>query len=152
MKQYSIDYASILHSLSSLLEGEHDMIANLSNASSILFHSMPDLNWAGFYLYKQDELILGPFQGKVACMHIPMGKGVCGTSAKSRQVLRVDNVHEFPGHIACDCASNSEIVLPLIKENTLIGVLDIDSFVLSRFSLEDEQFLTQFCEQLVASF
>lgn len=151
MKTYQTDYSSILQSFSSLLEGEHDCIANLANASAVLFHSLEDLNWAGFYLYKNDELVLGPFQGKVACMHIPMGKGVCGTSALSRKVMRVDNVHEFPGHIACDCASNSEIVIPLIKENTLIGVLDIDSFVLSRFSLEDEDFLIQFASIIVSS-
>lgn len=151
MKSYVCDYNSILQSLSSLLEGEHDAIANMANASAILFHSLEDLNWAGFYLYKEDELVLGPFQGKVACMHIPMGKGVCGTSALKREVLRVANVHEFPGHIACDCASNSEIVLPLIKENTLIGVLDIDSFVLSRFSQEDEDFLVKFAQIVVSS-
>lgn len=151
MKSYACDYNSILQSLSSLLEGEHDAIANMANASAILFHSLEDLNWAGFYLYKEDELVLGPFQGKVACMHIPMGKGVCGTSALKREVLRVANVHEFPGHIACDCASNSEIVLPLIKENTLIGVLDIDSFVLSRFSQEDEDFLVKFAQIVVSS-
>lgn len=151
MKSYACDYNSILQSLSSLLEGEHDAIANMANASAILFHSLEDLNWAGFYLYKEDELVLGPFQGKVACMHIPMGKGVCGTSALKQEVLRVANVHEFPGHIACDCASNSEIVLPLIKENTLIGVLDIDSFVLSRFSQEDEDFLVKFAQIVVSS-
>ena len=138
--------------LKGLLDHENDMIANLANASALLFQTLPELNWAGFYLYKNDELVLGPFQGKVACMHIPLGKGVCGTSALHKECLRVDNVHEFPGHIACDGASNSEIVIPLLKENTLIGVLDIDSPVFQRFTQQDEDMLLQFCDVLVSSF
>lgn len=135
------EYNQILTSLSSLLEGEHDMIANMANTSAVLYEFLSDINWAGFYLYKNNELILGPFQGKPACMHIPMGKGVCGVCAKTQLTQRVDNVHEFPGHIACDSASNSEIVIPLVKENTLLGVLDIDSPKFSRFDEEDQLFL-----------
>ena len=145
-------YSNLIPCLKGLLDQEHDMIANLANASALLFQTLPDLNWAGFYLYKNDELILGPFQGKVACMHIALGKGVCGTSALYKECLRVDNVHEFPGHIACDGASNSEIVIPLLKENTLIGVLDIDSPSFQRFTQQDEDVLRQFCEVLVSSF
>ncbi len=143
---------TLIKTLEALLENEHDFIANLANASALLFQSLPDINWAGFYLYKNDELILGPFQGKVACMHIPLGKGVCGCSAQQRKVLRVNNVHEFDGHIACDCNSNSEIVIPIIKENTLLGVLDIDSPLLSRFSEEDEKTLCHFVDILISSF
>ena len=135
------EHKQILASLSSLLENEHDMIANMANTSAVLYEFLPDINWAGFYLYKNNELILGPFQGKPACMHIPMGKGVCGVCAKTLLTQRIDNVHEFPGHIACDCASNSEIVIPIVKENTLLGVLDIDSPKFSRFDEEDQLFL-----------
>lgn len=134
----------ILKQLKSLLKDESDMIANMANASSLLFYSMEHINWAGFYIYKNNELILGPFQGKPACMHIPMGKGVCGTAAQSKKILRVDNVHEFPGHIACDNASKSEIVIPVILKDTLIGVLDIDSDIFSRFNENDEILLQQF--------
>lgn len=137
-------YQSILLQLEALLENEYDMIANMANASSLLYHSLQHVNWAGFYLLKNDELMLGPFQGKVACIHIPIGKGVCGTSAQLKKVLVVDNVHEFPGHIACDATSNSEIVVPIIKENTCIGVLDIDSDIFSCFDSIDEYYLTKF--------
>ena len=136
-------YELIVQQLKGLLEDEHDMIANMANMAALLFHELPDLNWAGFYLLKNDELILGPFQGKVACMHIPLGKGVCGTSARNRCTLLVDNVHTFPTHIACDGASNSEIVIPIIKENTLLGVLDVDSPVFARFDSVDQQYLEQ---------
>ncbi len=142
---------TIIPTLKALLENEHDLIANLANASALLYQSIPNINWAGFYLYKNNELILGPFQGKIACMHIPMGKGVCGTCAEQRKVLRIDNVHQFSGHIACDSNSNSEIVIPLIKENTLLGVLDIDSPSFSRFSEDDEILLNQFVDVLVSS-
>ena len=144
-------YELIVQQLKGLLEDEHDMIANMANMAALLFHELPDLNWAGFYLLKNDELILGPFQGKVACVHIPLGKGVCGTSARNRCTLLVDNVHTFPTHIACDGASNSEIVIPIIKENTLLGVLDIDSYSPSRFTQEDEDMLNQFSNILISS-
>jgi len=117
---------------------EHDTLAALCNITAFLYAENKDLNWLGFYFYKNGELVLGPFQGKVACTHLKIGKGVCGTSIQERKVLNVKNVHEFPGHIACDSASNSELVIPLIKENTIYGVLDIDSSILNRFSNEDE--------------
>lgn len=142
---------TIISTLKALLENEHDLIANLANASALLYQSIPNINWAGFYLYKNNELILGPFQGKIACMHIPLGKGVCGSCAAQRKTLKVDDVHQFSGHIACDSNSNSEIVIPLIKENTLLGVLDIDSPSFSRFSEDDEILLNQFVDVLVSS-
>jgi GAF domain-containing protein len=123
--------------LASLLDGERDLIANSANFASLIFHSLPDLNWAGFYFLKDDELVLGPFQGRPACVRIAMGKGVCGTAASTRTTTIVPNVHEFPGHIACDSASNSEIVVPLTKDDRLIGVLDLDSPMFRRFDDED---------------
>lgn len=137
--------------LDALLTNETNFIANLSNASALLYQSLSDINWAGFYLYDEtnDELHLGPFQGKVACMHIKNGSGVCGTALQQQKVLRVDNVNEFAGHIACDSASNSEIVVPLIKDDKIIGVLDIDSPSLSRFSPEDEVELVEFSKTLL---
>lgn len=141
-------YTTLLMQLSSLLEDEYDTIANLSNASALLFDILPQLNWAGFYLYKENQLILGPFQGKPACIRIPMGKGVCGTSAEQKKSLCVKDVHQFPGHIACDARSNSEIVIPIIKKDTLFGVLDIDSYVFDRFDDVDLQYLEQFVELL----
>jgi GAF domain-containing protein len=139
-------YSQLASQLRSLLEGESDFIANAANFSSLLFHSLPDLNWAGFYLLKDGELVLGPFQGKPACVRIAMGKGVCGTAAGHRQTILVENVHEFPGHIACDSESNSEIVVPLIKDQELIGVLDLDSPLFSRFDDEDAQGLNELVE------
>src|SRR5216683_4518704 len=130
-------YDQLAAQLSSLLAGERDLIANAANFSSLIFHSLPDLNWAGFYFAKDDELVLGPFQGKPACVRIRIGQGVCGTAAARRATTIVPNVHEFPGHIACDSASNSEIVVPLIKNDELIGVLDLDSPVLARFDEAD---------------
>ena len=138
--------------IDALLTGETNQIANLANASALLNDSLTDINWVGFYLYQADtaELILGPFQGKVACMHIKVGQGVCGTAFANKEVLRVANVHEFAGHIACDSASNSEIVLPLHNAaGDLIGVLDIDSPSLGRFSQADEAVLAEF-EQALA--
>jgi L-methionine (R)-S-oxide reductase len=130
-------YDRLASQLSSLLEGERDLIANAANFSALLFHSLPDLNWAGFYFLKDGELVLGPFQGRPACVRIKMGQGVCGTAAAKRETIMVPNVHEFPGHIACDSASNSEIVVPIIKHDRLLGVLDLDSPVLGRFDSED---------------
>jgi GAF domain-containing protein len=142
-------YSNLQLQLRSLLEGEHDFIANAANCAALLYHSLPDLNWAGFYLYKEGELVLGPFQGNPACVRIALGKAVCGTAAQLRQTVIVENVHEFPGHIACDSASNSEIVVPLIKDEQLIGVLDIDSPVFARFDEEDAKNLTELAEIFV---
>ena len=136
-------YSSLALQLRSLIEGERDFIANAANVASLLYHSLPDLNWTGFYLLKDDELVLGPFQGKPACVRIAIGKGVCGTAAEQRQTLLVDNVHDFPGHIACDSESNSEIVVPLIKDQRLIGVLDLDSPLVGRFDEEDARGLNE---------
>jgi L-methionine (R)-S-oxide reductase len=130
-------YQLLAAQLRSLIAGEHDFIANAANFSSLLYHSLPDLNWAGFYLHKDGELVLGPFQGKPACIRIAIGKGVCGTAAEQRQTILVDNVHDFPGHIACDSDSNSEIVVPLIVGDQLIGVLDLDSPSFARFDEDD---------------
>ncbi len=136
-------YSNLASQLRSLLDGERDFIANAANVSSLLYHALPDLNWAGFYLLKEGELVLGPFQGKPACVRIAMGKGVCGTAAQQRQTILVDNVHEFPGHIACDSESNSEIVLPLVKDGELLGVLDLDSPVFGRFNEHDARGLNE---------
>jgi GAF domain-containing protein len=130
-------YSQLGVQLRALLEGERDFIANAANFASLLYHSLPDVNWVGFYLLKNNELVLGPFHGQPACVRIALGKGVCGTAAELRQTVVVENVHEFPGHIACDSASNSEIVVPLIKDGQLIGVLDLDSPTLSRFDDDD---------------
>jgi L-methionine (R)-S-oxide reductase len=130
-------YGQLSAQLSSLLAGERDLIANAANFASLIFHSLPDLNWAGCYFLKNDELVLGPFQGRPACVRIALGQGVCGTAAANRATTIVPNVHEFPGHIACDSASNSEIVVPLMKDERLIGVLDLDSPVIGRFNDED---------------
>jgi GAF domain-containing protein len=136
-------YSHLASQLESLLEGERDFIANAANLSSLLYHSLPDLNWAGLYLMKDGELVLGPFQGQPACVRIETGKGVCGTAAAQRQTILVANVHEFPGHIACDSASNSEIVVPLIKDQRLIGVLDLDSPSFARFDDDDAEGLNE---------
>lgn len=134
--------------LTGLIGSEDDWLANLSNASALLWLLIEDINWAGFYLYKKDKLILGPFQGKPACVNIEIGKGVCGTAAETRTTQLVKNVHDFPGHIACDGASNSEIVVPIVHNNELIGVLDIDSPLLNRFDEEDQKGLQKFVETL----
>jgi GAF domain-containing protein len=136
-------YEQLASQLRSLLGDEPDFIANAANFAALLFHSLPDLNWAGFYLYNDGELVLGPFQGQPACVRIAMGKGVCGTAAARRETVLVDNVHEFPGHIACDSASNSEIVVPLIKGDRLIGVLDLDSPSFARFDKADARGLNE---------
>ena len=139
-------YANLAAQLRSLLEGERDLIANAANFASLVYHSLPDLNWAGWYFEKDGELVLGPFQGKPACVRIAVGKGVCGTAAQQRETILVDDVHEFPGHIACDSASNSEIVIPLISEGRLIGVLDLDSPSHARFDDEDARGLNELVE------
>jgi GAF domain-containing protein len=130
-------YSNLLSQLRSLLAGERDFIANAANFSALLYHSLPDVNWAGFYFYTDGELVLGPFQGQPACVRIAIGKGVCGTAAVQQQTILVDNVHDFPGHIACDSASNSEVVVPLVKQGQLLGVLDLDSPSFARFDEED---------------
>ena len=130
-------YRIVAEQLQSLICAESDWIANLANTAALIFQSLPDLNWAGFYLLKDGELVVGPFQGKVACVRIQIGKGVCGTAAETRKTVIVPDVHEFPGHIACDSASRSEIVVPLIRQDELIGVLDLDSPSLGRFDDED---------------
>jgi len=134
--------------LTGLICEEPDWLANLSNASAILWLLLDDINWAGFYLYKNGELVLGPFQGKPACTHIEIGKGVCGTAAKELKAQVVKDVNEFPGHIACDSASSSEIVIPIVKDEKLIGVLDIDSPILNRFDEEDAIHLQKFVDIL----
>ncbi len=144
-------YEALAAQLSSLLAGEHDLIANAANFSSLIFHSLPDLNWAGFYFAKDGELVLGPFQGQPACVRIKIGQGVCGAGAAKCETMIVPNVHEFPGYITCDSASNSEIVVPLAKGERLIGVLDLDSPLLSRFDEEDAAGLERLVRILLAS-
>ena len=132
-------YAQLLSQVEGLLHGERDRIANAANLSALLFNALPDLNWAGFYLYDGTELVVGPFQGLPACVRIPLDKGVCGAAARTRETQRVEDVHAFPGHIACDSASKSEIVIPLVRGDTLIGVLDIDSPLPARFDEDDQR-------------
>jgi GAF domain-containing protein len=131
-------YRDLASALEGLVAGEPDGIANMANAAALIFESLPDVNWVGFYRNVGGELVLGPFQGRPACIRIKFGEGVCGAAAATRQVQRVDDVNAFPGHIACDSASNSEIVVPLIRDGELLGVLDIDSPNRARFNAEDE--------------
>jgi len=131
-------YRDLESALRGLLEGETDAIANMANAAALLWETLPDINWVGFYRNVDGELVLGPFQGRPACVRIPFGTGVCGAAAETRQVQRIEDVHAFPGHIACDSASNSEIVVPLVRDGELIGVLDIDSPSHARFTEQDE--------------
>lgn len=142
------DYDALEKSLEALIREVPFETANLANASALLWQSLQDINWAGFYQLRGDKLVLGPFQGKPACIVIPMGRGVCGTAAAEEKTVRVEDVHTFPGHIACDCASNSEIVIPLYRNGALWGVLDIDSPRFSRFSPEDQQGLERFAAVL----
>ncbi|MDN4493692.1 GAF domain-containing protein [Ureibacillus aquaedulcis] len=141
-------YETLSKQLDALLEGEADLIANLSNASALLNQFLDNINWVGFYLMKEGELVLGPFQGLPACVRIAVGRGVCGTAVSEQKTMLVDDVHAFPGHIACDAASNSEIVIPLMKDGEVLGVLDIDSPIKSRFTLEDQQGLELFVQTL----
>lgn len=134
-----------------LLSGQQDAVANAANLSSLLFHSLDNVNWVGFYFLRDGQLLVGPFQGKPACVAIPLGRGVCGAAAVSRQVQRVADVHAFAGHIACDAESRSEIVLPLLRDGELLGVLDLDSPLADRFSAEDERVLTEIAEIYVRS-
>jgi L-methionine (R)-S-oxide reductase len=132
-------YKLLLDQLESLLDQTLPLVTNLSNVSALLNEVLDNINWVGFYLLREDTLILAPFQGKVACTKIPLGKGVCGAAAKEARTLRIDNVHQFPGHISCDCASNSEIVIPITINGKVIGVLDIDSPKYSRFDTLDQE-------------
>jgi len=141
-----VSYTELVEQLAALVAGESDAVANLANVSALLFHTLPDLNWAGFYLMKEGELVLGPFQGKPACIRIKVGKGVCGTAVSERASVLVPDVHAFPGHIACDSESRSELVVPMIKDGQVVGVLDLDSPKLGRFGRDDQQG----CEILVA--
>jgi GAF domain-containing protein len=138
-------YASLAQQLTGLLEGERDMIANAANMSALIFQFLPDLNWAGFYFMRGGELVLGPFQGKTACVRIAVGRGVCGTAVERKASVVVPDVHAFPGHIACDSASRSELVVPLIKNGQVLGVLDLDSPNPNRFDEGDREG----CERLV---
>ena len=131
-------YRDLASALEGLISGEPDPVANMANAAALIWETLPNLNWAGFYRNIGGELVLGPFQGRPACIRIKFGEGVCGVAAETRQVQRVDNVNAFPGHIACDSASNSEIVVPLIRDGELLGVLDLDSPHMGRFTAEDE--------------
>ena len=142
-------YRDLAKQLAALLAGETDPIANAANMAALIYHGLPDLNWAGFYFRRGQELVLGPFQGKPACVRIPLGKGVCGTAAARAATVLVPNVHDFPGHIACDPASHSELVVPLLPAfGEVLGVLDLDSPLLARFDEVDREG----CEQLVALF
>ncbi|MDF2945435.1 MAG: hypothetical protein K0S51_114 [Bacillales bacterium] len=142
-------YSLVLKQLESLIEGVDDNISNLANASALLGQFLEDINWVGFYLTKGKTLYLGPFQGLPACTLIPFGRGVCGTAAETKETQLIPNVHEFPGHIACDAASQSEIVVPMCVDNELIGVLDIDSPILDRFDEIDRHYLEKFVEIII---
>ena len=144
-------YRELLGQLAALFAGERDGIANAANMSALLFAALPNLNWAGFYFLREHELVLGPFQGKIACVRIPMGRGVCGTAAERRETVIVADVNAFPGHIACDAASRSEIVVPLIQHGQLKGVLDLDSPELARFDAQDREGLNAAADLLLQS-
>jgi L-methionine (R)-S-oxide reductase len=139
-------YSDMASALQGLIEGEPDGIANMANAAALIWESLPDINWAGFYRNIDGELVLGPFQGRPACIRIPFGTGVCGAAAATLQVQRIEDVHAFPGHIACDSASNSEIVVPIVRDGKLLAVLDIDSPNRARFDEEDEAGCVQLAE------
>ncbi|MBP1964719.1 GAF domain-containing protein [Paenibacillus aceris] len=149
------NYTLLIQQVEALIHDEPNRIANLANAAALLGQFLTDINWVGFYLLDTDqekeELVLGPFQGLPACVRIPLGKGVCGTSAARRETVLVHDVHAFPGHIACDAASQSEIVVPILRGEELIGVLDIDSPSLSRFDEIDQRYLEQFVQKLAAA-
>lgn len=149
----SAAYAELARSLRALLAGERDLVANTANMAALLFWSLRDLNWAGFYLVEPErgDLLLGPFQGKPACVRIPIGRGVCGTAAARHETVVVPDVHAFPGHIACDSASNSEVVVPIVHDGTLLGVLDLDSPVHARFDATDARGLEALVRILVES-
>lgn len=143
------NYELVIKQLEALLAGESNQVANLANTAALLNQFFEEVNWVGFYLNDGNELVLGPFQGLPACVRIPFGKGVCGTAAEKRETVRVEDVHLFPGHIACDAASESEIVVPIIKDGQLLGVLDIDSPRKNRFDEVDQLYLEKFVQALV---
>ncbi|PYI50580.1 GAF domain-containing protein [Paenibacillus flagellatus] len=142
------NYETVIRQLVGLVEGEPNRVANLANAAALLNQFLDDINWVGFYVLEGDELVLGPFQGLPACIRIPVGRGVCGTAVSRGETIVVDDVHRFPGHIACDGASNSEIVVPLRSGGRIVGVLDIDSPQIARFDRTDADYLTRFAETL----
>lgn len=144
-------YMELRVQLAALLQGETDLIANTANMASLLYHTLPDVNWVGFYLLKNGELVLGPFHGKPACVRIAMGKGVCGSAAQERRSLVVEDVHTFPGHIACDVASRAELVVPLLADGRLLGVLDLDSPLPGRFDEADRVGCESLAETLLQS-
>lgn len=144
-------YASLLQQAQGLFYDEKDLIANAANLSALLFNTLTEVNWAGFYFYKDGELVLGPFQGMPACIRIAMGKGVCGTAAETLNTQLVEDVHAFEGHIACDAASRSEIVVPLVMDGELLGVLDIDSLVVAKFDDEDRVGVERLAEEFIKS-
>jgi GAF domain-containing protein len=144
-------YEELRELAGALFEGERDFLANSANLAALVFHSLPDLNWAGFYWRRGDELVLGPFQGKPACIRIPLGKGVCGTAAAEGRSIVVPDVNAFAGHIACDCASRSELVVPVMREGKVVGVLDLDSPRLARFGEEDARGLETIVRDFVAA-
>ncbi|MBQ5311761.1 MAG: GAF domain-containing protein [Oscillospiraceae bacterium] len=149
------DYDTLVKEAEALVSGVPHLVANLANLSALIYNSLEDINWAGFYLANGDKLVLGPFQGKTACIEIPFGKGVCGTAAAQNKTICVDDVHEFEGHIACDAASRSEIVIPLRKNGRVVAVLDIDSPVCARFDDNDRHGLTRLAktaEKMLVSF
>lgn len=156
VKEYSKNrernYEIVLEQLRALIEGESDIVANLSNASALLNQFLDDINWVGFYLWKKNELVLGPFQGLPACIRIPYGKGVCGTAVEEEKTILVPNVNEFPGHIVCDANSKSEIVIPIISSGNVCGVLDIDSPIYNRFDEVDQHYLEKFVTILATIF
>jgi GAF domain-containing protein len=142
------NYALLLEQLEALLQGDNNQITNLANAAALLNQFLPEINWVGFYLYHEGDLLLGPFQGLPACTRIPLGKGVCGAAALAKQTLYVEDVSQYPGHIACDAATKSELVIPLLKHNALVGVLDIDSPIIQRFDVFEIEQLEKFARQL----
>jgi len=145
-------YAQLLEQARALLHGESDRIANAANLSALVYHALPGLNWVGFYFYDGTELVVGPFQGLPACVRIPLDKGVCGAAARTGETQRIEDVHAFPGHIACDSASNSELVVPLVDANgALVGVFDLDSPLQARFSVEDQQGLEAIAKAFLES-
>lgn len=157
MEQYTFsdnleeNYKLMVQTVKAFISGESNTIANLSNISAIINEYLLDINWVGFYLMENDELVLGPFQGKPACIRIPIGRGVCGTTAAQKKTIVVEDVHQFPGHIACDVASNSEIVIPIIKNNEIFGVLDIDSPKFKRFGELEQKYLEEIVTLIEAS-
>ena len=144
-------YAQLVEQARGLLAGERDRVANAANLSALVYHALPQLNWVGFYFYDGAELVVGPFQGQPACVRIPLGKGVCGTAATTRRTQRIADVHAFPGHIACDAASRSELVVPLFEGDGLLGVFDLDSPVPERFDAEDQRGLEHIAALFVES-